>query len=59
MQRTVIGKTGIEVSEFCLGTMTFGTNTTEEEAHQQLDLSLDYGIDFLGLQTNLWVKKGG
>ena len=47
MQRTVIGKTGIEVSEFCLGTMTFGTNTTEEEAHQQLDLSLDYGIDFL------------
>ena len=47
MQRTVIGKSGIEVSAFCLGTMTFGTNTTEDEGHQQLDLSLDQGIDFL------------
>ncbi len=47
MQRTQLGRTGIEVSAFCLGTMTFGTNTEEADSHQQLDASLDYGIDFL------------
>ena len=47
MQRTELGRTGIEVSAFCLGTMTFGTNSSEEEGHRQLDASLDYGIDFL------------
>ncbi len=47
MQRTKLGQTGIEVSAYCLGTMTFGTNTSEEEAHRQLDLSLDHSIDFL------------
>ena len=47
MQRTILGSSGIEVSAYCLGTMTYGTNTTEDEAYQQLDLSLDHGIDFL------------
>ncbi|MEL6933831.1 MAG: aldo/keto reductase [Pseudomonadota bacterium] len=47
MKRTTLGRTGIEVSEYCLGTMTFGTNTTEAESHRQLDMSLDFGIDFL------------
>ena len=47
MQRTQLGKSGIEVSAYCLGTMTYGTNSTEEEAHQQLDLCLHHGIDFL------------
>jgi len=47
MPRTLLGRTGIEVSALCLGTMTFGTNTTEDEAHRQLDLSLDHGVDFL------------
>ncbi len=47
MKRTRLGDTDIEVSAFCLGTMTFGTNTPEEEGFRQLDASLDYGIDFL------------
>ncbi|MFK7892877.1 MAG: aldo/keto reductase [Granulosicoccus sp.] len=47
MQRTTLGKTGIDVSAYCLGTMTFGSNTTETESFEQLDASLDYGIDFL------------
>ena len=47
MRRTQLGRTGIEVSEYCLGTMTFGTNTDEAEGFRQLDASLDYGIDFL------------
>ncbi|MEM6355155.1 MAG: aldo/keto reductase [Pseudomonadota bacterium] len=47
MRRTRLGRTDIEVSAFCLGTMTFGTNTDEAEAFRQLDVSLDHGIDFL------------
>ena len=47
MARTTLGRTGIEVSDYCLGTMTFGTNTSEEDGHRQLDMSLDFGIDFL------------
>ena len=47
MQRTLLGNSDIEVSAFCLGTMTYGTNTTEDEGHQQLDFSLDHGINFL------------
>lgn len=47
MKRTKLGRTDIEVSEYCLGTMTFGTNTSESDGHHQLDMSLDYGIDFL------------
>lgn len=47
MKRTTLGRTGIDVSEFCLGTMTFGTNTSEADGHRQLDMSLDFGIDFL------------
>ncbi|QMU56899.1 MAG: aldo/keto reductase [Boseongicola sp.] len=47
MKRTTLGRTGIEVSEYCLGTMTFGTQTPEADAHHQIDRSLDAGIDFM------------
>lgn len=47
MRRTKLGGTGIDVSAFCLGTMTFGSNTDEAEALRQLDAALDYGINFL------------
>ncbi len=35
------------VSEICLGTMTFGEQNTEQEAHQQLDFALAEGINFI------------
>lgn len=47
MKMNPLGRTGIEVSEYCLGTMTFGTQTSEAAAHQQIDLSLDAGINFV------------
>jgi aryl-alcohol dehydrogenase-like predicted oxidoreductase len=47
MKKTQLGRTGIAVSELCLGTMTWGTQNTEAEAHAQLDLALDHGIDFI------------
>jgi aryl-alcohol dehydrogenase-like predicted oxidoreductase len=46
MQTLTLGKTGLTVSEFCLGTMTWGTQNTEAEGHAQADLALDHGVTF-------------
>lgn len=47
MKMNRLGRTGIEVSEFCLGSMTWGTQNTAEEAHDQIDRALDGGINFI------------
>ncbi len=47
MQYTKLGNTGIEVSRICLGTMTFGEQNTEAEAHEQLNYALESGINFI------------
>ena len=47
MQYNKLGKTGIEVSKICLGTMTWGEQNTEAEAHEQLDYAVDAGINFI------------
>ena len=47
MQKRQLGTTDIQVTELCLGTMTWGEQNTEAEAHQQLDFALDAGINFI------------
>ena len=47
MKRITLGRTGIEVSEYCLGTMTWGTQTPEADAHAQIDCAFDAGINFM------------
>ncbi|MCK0206473.1 aldo/keto reductase [Starkeya koreensis] len=47
MQYRPLGRTGLEVSAICLGTMTYGQQNTEAEGHEQLDYALDQGINFL------------
>ncbi|MEE9331128.1 MAG: aldo/keto reductase [Methylophilaceae bacterium] len=47
MKYTKLGHTDIEVSKVCLGTMTFGDQNTESEAHEQLDYALSQGINFI------------
>ena len=42
-----LGRSGIDVSELCLGTMTFGRHTSEAEGHRQMDMALDAGINFI------------
>ena len=44
--RTLPG-TSLHVSEICLGTMTFGEQNTEDEAHAQLDHAVGAGINFI------------
>ncbi len=41
-----MGRTGLKVSEICLGTMTFGHGTDEKEAKRIVDLAFDAGINF-------------
>ncbi|MEQ6918648.1 NADP(H)-dependent aldo-keto reductase [Halomonas aquatica] len=47
MQMRPLGDTGIEVSRLCLGTMTFGEQNSEAEAHEQLDRATAFGINFI------------
>lgn len=47
MQYTELGRTGLQVSKICLGTMTFGEQNTEAEGHAQLDYALEQGINFI------------
>ncbi|PIE15670.1 MAG: aldo/keto reductase [Rhodobacterales bacterium] len=47
MQMNELGRTGLMVSELCLGSMTWGTQNTQQEAHAQIDMALDHGVNFL------------
>ncbi|WP_404385815.1 NADP(H)-dependent aldo-keto reductase [Caenispirillum salinarum] len=47
METRPLGRTGLNVSSICLGTMTFGEQNTEAEGHAQLDYALDHGVNFL------------
>jgi len=47
MQYKKLGRTNIDVSAICLGTMTWGEQNTETEAHNQLDFALDKGLNFI------------
>lgn len=46
MKMNRLGRTDIEVSEICLGTMTWGLQNSEAEGHAQMDYALEQGINF-------------
>ncbi|VXB35554.1 Protein tas [Flavobacterium sp. 9AF] len=47
MKYTTLPKTNVKISTVCLGTMTFGNQNTEQEAHSQLDYAVERGINFI------------
>jgi len=47
MRTRRLGKTGLVVSEICMGTMTFGSMADEKESHAILDRADAAGVDFL------------
>ena len=47
MNSNRIGSSELVVSEICLGTMTFGEQNTESEAHDQLDYATANGVNFI------------
>lgn len=46
MQYRQLGRTDLEVSELCLGTMTWGKQNSEADGHAQMDYAVDHGINF-------------
>src|SRR5947207_2950709 len=74
MQYTHLGRTGLQVSRLCLGTMNFGPQTSEIDSFGIMDNALDLGINFFdtadvyGWRTGegvteqiigRWLAKGG
>lgn len=47
MQYTTLGDSALKVSRVCLGTMTFGTQNSEADAHRQLDFARAQGVNFI------------
>lgn len=47
MKTVPLGSSGLQVSNICLGTMTWGRQNTQADADAQIDRALDVGINFL------------
>ncbi len=47
MEYRPLGHTGLKVSVICLGTMTYGQQNTESQAHEQLDYATNHAINFI------------
>jgi len=47
MQYRTLGGSALSVSEICLGTMTWGEQNSEAEAHEQLDYARSRGVNFI------------
>ncbi|MGC1395264.1 MAG: aldo/keto reductase, partial [Coleofasciculaceae cyanobacterium] len=47
MQYNQLSESNLNVSEICLGTMTYGQQNTIEDAHQQLDYAITQGVNFI------------
>jgi len=58
MKYTRLGKSNLEVSQVCLGTMHFGSRTTEEDSFKIMDKALEMGINFFDT-ANVYGGSGG
>ncbi|MCC7143696.1 MAG: aldo/keto reductase [Candidatus Eisenbacteria bacterium] len=58
MQTTRLGRTGLQVSRLCLGTMNFGPLTPEPESFAIMDRSLELGFNFFDT-ANVYGGKSG
>ena len=47
MKYKKLGNTNLNVSLICLGTMSYGEQNTEKDAHEQLTFALDHGVNFI------------
>ncbi|WP_424951737.1 aldo/keto reductase [Deinococcus sp.] len=53
-----LGRTGLQVSPLCLGTMNFGPETTEENSHRIMDQALGLGVNFFDTADVYGWKQG-
>ena len=52
MKRRPFGRTGVRVTEICLGTMTFGKQCDEAQSFAIMDKAWEAGVDFLTQQMS-------
>jgi aryl-alcohol dehydrogenase-like predicted oxidoreductase len=58
MQYAQLGRSGLQVSRLCLGTMNFGPETSEPDAFAIMDRALELGINFFDTANVYGWKKG-
>lgn len=58
MEYVHLGRTGLQVSPLCLGTMNFGPETSEEDSFAIMDRALELGINFFDT-ANVYGRKLG
>tara|TARA_Y100001970_G_scaffold17127_2_gene19366 strand:- start:5395 stop:6375 length:981 start_codon:yes stop_codon:yes gene_type:complete len=58
MDYTFLGRTGLKVSRLCLGTMNFGSSTSEKISFEIMDRAIDHGINFFDT-ANVYGNFGG
>jgi len=58
MQLTHLGRSGLQVSRLCLGTMNFGPHTSEADAHLLMDEAMELGINFFDTANVYGWQKG-
>ncbi len=58
MEYTHLGRTGLQVSRLCLGTMNFGPQTTEPDSFAMMDAALEAGVNFIDTANVYGRSKG-
>jgi aryl-alcohol dehydrogenase-like predicted oxidoreductase len=58
MKYTRLGRTALQVSRLCLGTMNFGPSTSERDAHAIMDRAHELGLNFFDTANNYGWKLG-
>jgi aryl-alcohol dehydrogenase-like predicted oxidoreductase len=58
MEYTHLGRSGLTVSRICLGTMNFGPQTEESDAHAIMDSAHEYGINYFDTANVYGQHKG-
>src|SRR5215210_352411 len=58
MDFTYLGRTGLQVSRLCLGTMNFGPRTSEQDAHAIMDAAHEAGINFFDTANRYGSEPG-
>ncbi len=56
MEYRSLGRTGVQVSQFCLGTMMFGGRSDAAESHRIIDHALEQGVNFVDT-ANVYAGK--
>src|SRR6188472_746343 len=58
MKTTQLGRTGLQVSRICLGTMNFGPYTNQADSFRIMDHAVEHGVQFFDT-ANVYGRSAG